>query len=165
MFIIPILNLARMVRTSSAHRAMLMAECLSTRARTFAASCSPTSGALIASVRRVRYRSAPPSPSSGLRFAPSGGRCLAQTSLPGIGEVEHVVRLLAVVHGPRPLHPICGSACTPSPGQQGSCSPRSSHRSSGVLVLLGIRAAAPVLPALIASFCSFIALLGHRSKC
>jgi len=65
------------------------------------ASCSPTSGALTADdcVRRVDgYGSATPSPSGQLRFAPSGRRCPPRL-FAGIGEIEHIAKLLAVVHG------------------------------------------------------------------
>jgi Aldehyde dehydrogenase family len=55
--------------------------------------------------------------------------------------------------GPRPSHPICGSACAPCPRRDGSCSRRSSHRSSSSSARPcpsghSWRAAAPIPPAI-----------------
>src|SRR5207302_8133567 len=63
-------------------------------------SCSPISGALTADdcVRRAGgYGSARPSPSGPPRSGPSGA--VRPDLLAGVGEIEHIVQLLTVVHG------------------------------------------------------------------
>src|SRR6266566_513174 len=108
------------------------------------ASCSPTSGAPTADdfVRRAGgYGSASASPSGPPQSAPSGRRCPPRPPCRYWRDRAHRPASDCRAR-PRPSHPICGSACAPCPRRGGSCSRRSSHRSSSssarVLVLLGI---------------------------
>jgi len=85
----------------AAHRARLVAEYVSTRRRTFDASCSrdflrSDSGRLRA---RAGVTALQPFPSRPASIWTERYACPAQTLLAGVGEVEHIVPASTVVHG------------------------------------------------------------------